>query len=409
MEILIAALLGGLWVIALVLMAKVFQLNRNAGDSTQKQALEALKTQLDSTRDLCNQLVARQDMLVTSMESALNKLAAQLGDSTVHNEQKLENLRRTLSEGMTSLQDANTRQLDSIRKTVDDKLQETLDKKLSDSFRTVSERLEQVYKGLGEMHSLAAGVGDLKKVLSNVKTRGALGEIQLGAILELMLSPEQYGKDVHVTANSRSVVEYAVKLPGEGGRPVWLPIDSKFPVDAYTQLVDAYDTADGAAVEVASKLLRARVREFAKDIRSKYIAPPDTTDFAIMFLPTEGLYAELVRMGMVESLQGEFRVNIAGPTTLGALLNSLQMGFRTLAIQQRSSEVWGILGKVKAEFDTFARVLESTRTRLRQADEDLEKLVGTRTNQIRRALRAIETLPEGEEQTLLGLPEDSDV
>ena len=409
MEILIAALLGGLWIIALVLMAKVFQLNRNAGDSTQKQALTALKTQLDSTRDLCNQLVARQDMLVTSVESALNKLAAQLGDSTVHNEQKLENLRRTLSEGMTSLQDANTRQLDSIRKTVDDKLQETLDKKLSDSFRTVSERLEQVYKGLGEMHSLAAGVGDLKKVLSNVKTRGALGEIQLGAILELMLSPEQYGKDVHVTANSRNVVEYAVKLPGEGGRPVWLPIDSKFPVDAYAQLVDAYDTADGAAVEVASKLLRARVREFAKDIRSKYIAPPDTTDFAIMFLPTEGLYAELVRMGMVEVLQGEFRVNIAGPTTLGALLNSLQMGFRTLAIQQRSSEVWGILGKVKAEFDTFARVLESTRTRLRQADEDLEKLVGTRTNQIRRALRAVEALPEGEEQTLLSLPEDSDV
>jgi len=388
MEILIAALLGGLWIIALVLMAKVFQLSRNAGDSTQKQALTALKTQLDSTRDLCNQLVARQDMLVTSVESALNKLAAQLGDSTGHNEQKLENLRRTLSEGMTSLQDANTRQLDSIRKTVDDKLQETLDKKLSDSFRTVSERLEQVYKGLGEMHSLAAGVGDLKKVLSNVKTRGALGEIQLGAILELMLSPEQYGKDVHVTANSRNVVEYAVKLPGEGGRPVWLPIDSKFPVDAYAQLVDAYDTADGAAVEVASKLLRARVREFAKDIRSKYITPPDTTDFAIMFLPTEGLYAELVRMGMVEVLQGEFRVNIAGPTTLGALLNSLQMGFRTLAIQQRSSEVWGILGKVKAEFDTFARVLESTRTRLRQADEDLEKLVGTRTNQIRRALRA---------------------
>jgi len=409
MEILIAALLGGLWIIALVLMAKVFQLSRNAGDSTQKQALTALKTQLDSTRDLCNQLVARQDMLVTSVESALNKLAAQLGDSTGHNEQKLENLRRTLSEGMTSLQDANTRQLDSIRKTVDDKLQETLDKKLSDSFRTVSERLEQVYKGLGEMHSLAAGVGDLKKVLSNVKTRGALGEIQLGAILELMLSPEQYGKDVHVTANSRNVVEYAVKLPGEGGRPVWLPIDSKFPVDAYAQLVDAYDTADGAAVEVASKLLRARVREFAKDIRSKYITPPDTTDFAIMFLPTEGLYAELVRMGMVEVLQGEFRVNIAGPTTLGALLNSLQMGFRTLAIQQRSSEVWGILGKVKAEFDTFARVLESTRTRLRQADEDLEKLVGTRTNQIRRALRAVETLPEGEEQTLLSLPEDSDV
>jgi len=409
MEILIAALLGGLWIIALVLMAKVFQLSRNAGDSTQKQALTALKTQLDSTRDLCNQLVARQDMLVTSVESALNKLAAQLGDSTGHNEQKLENLRRTLSEGMTSLQDANTRQLDSIRKTVDDKLQETLDKKLSDSFRTVSERLEQVYKGLGEMHSLAAGVGDLKKVLSNVKTRGALGEIQLGAILELMLSPEQYGKDVHVTANSRNVVEYAVKLPGEGGRPVWLPIDSKFPVDAYAQLVDAYDTADGAAVEVASKLLRARVREFAKDIRSKYITPPDTTDFAIMFLPTEGLYAELVRMGMVEVLQGEFRVNIAGPTTLGALLNSLQMGFRTLAIQQRSSEVWGILGKVKAEFDTFARVLESTRTRLRQADEDLEKLVGTRTNQIRRALRAVETLPEGEEQTLLSLSEDSDV
>jgi len=409
MEILIVVLLGGLWIIALVLMAKVFQLSRAVEGASEKQALDALKSQLDSTRDLCNQLVARQDMLVTSVESALNKLAAQLGDSTIHSEQKLENLRRTLSEGMAGLQEANTRQLDSIRRTVDDKLQETLDKKLSDSFRTVSERLEQVYKGLGEMHALAAGVGDLKKVLSNVKTRGTLGEIQLGAILELMLSPEQYGRDVHVSPDSRNVVEYAVKLPGEGGHPVWLPMDSKFPMDAYAQMVDAYETADAAIVDAAAKQLRARVREFAKDIRQKYITPPDTTDFAIMFLPTEGLYAELVRMGMVETLQGEFRVNIAGPTTLGALLNSLQMGFRTLAIQQRSSEVWGILGKVKAEFETFARVLESTRTRLRQADEDLEKLVGTRTNQIRRALRAVETLPEGEGQAIPSLPEDSDV
>ena len=323
----------------------------------------------------------------------LNILRQQQVEQGMQTEQKLENLRRTLSYSLDQVQRQNQRQLDEIRSTVDEKLQTTLEKKLNDSFAIVSQRLEQVYKGLGEMQTLAVGVGDLKKVLSNVKTRGTLGELQLGAILEQILAPEQYARNVCTKKGSAAVVEFAIKLPGDGEKPVWLPVDSKYPGDAYEQLLDAYDTGDAQQVEQAR-------RSFAKDIHDKYIDPPNTTDFALMFLPVEGLYAEAVRLGMIEQLQKEFKVNLAGPTTTAALLNSLQLGFRTLAVQKRSAEVWKVLGAVKSEFSKFALVLEGAQKRLNQANEELDKLVGVRTRQIQRTLREVELPAESQEEFL---------
>lgn len=373
-------------------------------DDLEKQ-FQHLQSQMQESQKGDAALLARQDLLIQSMESSLEKLQARQTDSAMQTEQKLDQMRRSLSESLERMQTGNQAQLDSIRKTVDEKLQETLDRKLNDSFQLVSQRLEQVYKGLGEMQTLAAGVGDLKKVLSNVKTRGVLGEIQLGAILEQLLTPEQYAVNVATKQGSQANVEYAIRLPGTDGSPVWLPVDAKFPLDAYEQLLAAYDTADAVQVEVAVKALKTRVKSFAKDVQTKYIDPPNTTDFAILFIPVEGLYAELVRAGMVEILQREYKVTLAGPTTMSALLNSLQMGFRTLAIQKRSSEVWKVLGAVKSEFDKFATVLEAAQNRLNQANSELDKLVGTRTRQIQRTLKNVETLPD--ESVLAALPEEN--
>ena len=358
-----------------------------------EKQLSQLETQLLESQKGDAALMARQDLLIQSMEGSLEKLQAQQAHNAMQTEQKLEQMRRGLSESLDRMQAGNQAQLDGIRKTVDEKLQQTLDRKLNDSFQLVSQRLEQVYKGLGEMQSLASGVGDLKKVLSNVKTRGVLGEIQLGAILEQMLAPDQYATNVATKKGSQANVEYAVKLPGNDGSPVWLPIDAKLPLDAYEQVLGAYDSADAAQVEATVRQLKTRVKTFAKDVQTKYIDPPATTDFAILFIPVEGLYAELVRAGMVEELQRDFKVTLAGPTTMSALLNSLQMGFRTLAIQKRSGEVWKVLGKVKTEFDTFASVLETTQNRLNQANAELDKLVGVRTRQIQRTLKNVESLP----------------
>ena len=407
-------------ILLLVMVPLLLLVVKKLDKATQQQVsgqerVQDLTRQVEIVRQENAVLLARQDMLVNSFENTMAKVQQQLLDESMRTEQKLESVRRvlnenlgtlrdssakqmadmreTLTQNMQQMQDGNNRQLENIRRTVDEKLQDTLDKKLNESFQLVSERLEQVYKGLGEMQQLANGVGDLKKVLSNVKTRGVLGEIQLGAILEQILSPEQYACNVATKPGSRDNVEYAIKLPGEGGEPVWLPVDSKFPLDAYQKLLDAYETADQEQVEFALRELKQRVRNFAKDIRSKYIEPPYTTEFGIMFLPTEGLYAELVRCGMVELLQSESKVNIAGPTTMGALLNSLQMGFRTLAIQKRSNEVWQVLGKVKGEFDTFADVLDVAQRRLTQANSELDKLVGVRTRQIQRALKNVQALP----------------
>lgn len=367
---------------------------------TQQMASGSLETRLKTLEDLLRNaekssaaLQGRQDILAQSVETSLSRLQTQQADAAMQTEQKLEQLRRSMTESLNHMQTASQLQLDGIRRTVDEKLQETLDRKLSESFQQVSQRLEAVYKGLGEMQSLAAGVGDLKKVLSNVKTRGILGEIQLGAILEQILSPEQYAANVATKKGSQANVEYAVRLPGSDGRPVWLPVDAKFPLDAYQQLLDAYDAADPALVDSAKKMLFQRVKGFAKEVRTKYIDPPNTTDFAILFIPTEGLYAELIRGGMAETLQRDYQVTLAGPTTMSALLNSLQMGFRTLAIQKRSGEVWKVLGAVKTEFNTFASVLESTQKRLAQAGDDLDKLVGVRTRKIQSTLKQVEALP----------------
>ena len=384
-------LLAGCFLLLLLLLRR---------QRTQQTEAGSLETRLKTLEELLRNeekssaaLQARQDVLAQSVETSLSRLHSQQADAAMQTEQKLEQLRRSMTESLNHMQTASQLQLDGIRRTVDEKLQETLDRKLSESFQQVSQRLEAVYKGLGEMQSLAAGVGDLKKVLSNVKTRGILGEIQLGAILEQILSPEQYAANVATKKGSQAKVEYAVRLPGSDGRPVWLPVDAQFPLDAYQQLLDAYDAADPALADSAKKALFQRVKGFAKEVRTKYIDPPNTTDFAILFIPTEGLYAELIRGGMAETLQRDYQVTLAGPTTMSALLNSLQMGFRTLAIQKRSGEVWKVLGAVKTEFNTFASVLESTQKRLAQAGDDLDKLVGVRTRKIQSTLKQVEALP----------------
>ena len=338
---------------------------------------------------------AKLDALTKGIADNLGAIDKRFGAFSVQSEQRLDNIRTTMERRLTALQEDNSKKLEQMRETVDEKLQKTLEDKIGQSFKLVSERLEQVYKGLGEMQTLASGVGDLKKVLSNVKTRGILGEIQLGAILEQMMSNEQYDTNVATKPGSREVVEYAVKLPSEDGSITYLPIDAKFPLDLYSALVDAYDLGDTAAIEQAAKLLDTRIKGCAKDIRDKYIDPPNTTDFAIMFLPIEGLYAEVVRRGLVETLQRDYKVSIAGPTTMSALLNSLQMGFKTLAIQKRSGEVWKVLGGVKTEFDNFAGVLSVTQQRLNQANDELDKLVGVRTRQIQKKLKDVSSVAGG--------------
>ena len=309
--------------------------------------------------------------------------------------ERLDGICTTLDKRLAALQENNSKELLEIREVVGEKLQSTLENRISKSFEMVSKQLEAVYKGLGEMQQVAAGVTDLKKVLSNVKTRGILGEIQLGAILEEILSPEQYDTNVATRPGSTERVEYAVKLPGTGETPVYLPIDAKFPGDTYAALMDAYDAGDPNAIAAAAAALTTRLKQEAKDVSGKYIAPPATTDFAIIFLPFEGLYAEAVNRGMVEELQKRYKVNLAGPSTMAALLNSLQMGFRTLAIEKRSSEVWEILRSVRGEFDKFGVVLEASQRHLQQVSGDLDQLVGVRTRQIQSRLKNVEKLEDG--------------
>ncbi len=310
----------------------------------------------------------------------------------LENAQRMEQIRRSVERQLADIREDNGKKLDEMRSIVDEKLQKTLEDKLSRSFALVSERLEQVYKGLGEMQTLASGVGDLSKVLSNVKTRGILGEIQLGAILGEMMAPEQYEVNAKVKQATNERVEFAIKLPADDGT-VLLPIDSKFPADAYTNLMDAYEQGNADAVKAAQAVLKGRIKEFAADIAKKYINPPYTTEFAVMFLPTEGLYAEVLRLNLMEPIQREYRVSIAGPSTMAALLNSLQMGFKSVAIQKRSGEVWKVLGAVKTEFAAFEKTLAKTRDRLRLADEELGRLIGARTHKINRSLERVTALP----------------
>lgn len=331
------------------------------------------------------------DMISANQTEKMSQLEERIKTFSLENEQKLENIRRSVEKRIEYLQNDNNRQLEKMRETVDEKLQKTLEEKMNKSFSLVNERLEQVYKGLGEMQSLAVGVGDLKKVLSNVKTRGILGEIQLSSILSEILSPEQYEENVITKKGSKNVVEFAIKLPSDDDGFIYLPIDSKFPGDTYAALRDSVEKGDKSEIDAASKNLIATIKSEAKDIHDKYIDPPNTTEFAIMFLPFEGLYSEVVNRGLVELLQRNYKVNIAGPSTMAALLNSLQMGFKTLAVQKRSAEVWEVLGSVKQEFDKFNDVLVLTQQRLDQANKELDKLVGVRTRQIQRKLKNIQS------------------
>jgi len=363
-----------------------------------------------SFRSLAEILSGNQKDAAGAQDKRLAELHRQFEAMAIQNEQKLENIRNTMEKRISALQEDNSKQLEQMRHTVDEKLQKTLEERIGQSFRLVSERLEQVYKGLGEMQTLAAGVGDLKKVLSNVKTRGILGEIQLSAILEQMLSKEQYEENITTKSTGSERVEFAIKLPGDDSGVVYLPIDAKFPGDTYSKLVDAYDTANPAEIEEATKALEKALKKAAKDIHDKYIDPPYTTDFGIMFLPFEGLYAEAVRRGMVETLQREYKISIAGPTTMAALLNSLQMGFKTLAIQKHSSQVWVILGAVKTEFEKFGDVLAMTQQRINQANVELDKLIGVRTRSIQRKLRNVASIAENESTIVLAVePQDIEV
>lgn len=330
--------------------------------------------------------------LTSYMQMSFQTLHQTMTEGAMQNEQKLENIRVTMENRLSFLQQDNHQQLERMRQTVDEKLQQTLEERISKSFESVRKSLEEVYRGLGEMQTLASGVGDLKKVLSNVKTRGILGEIQLGAILEQILSKEQYEENVCTRREGGERVEFAVKMPGDGGQTIWLPIDAKFHGDTYANLMNAYETGDQQAIVQTRRMLVDALRKSAKDIHDKYIDPPGTTDFAVLFLPFEGLYAEAVNLGAMETLQRENKVMVAGPATMAALLNSLQMGFKTLAIQKHSGQVWNILGAVKSEFDKFGDVLAATQQRLNQANEELDKLVGTRTRSIQRTLRSVQDL-----------------
>jgi len=358
-----------------------------------RQAREELRYGL---AQLTDSLLRRMTEVAGLQKDQLDSFSRQLADLTALNESKLENLRQTMENRLQSMQADNTRKLEQMRIVVDEKLQSTLEKRLGDSFRQVSERLEQVYSGLGEMRTLAAGVGDLKKVLTNVKTRGTWGEIRLNQILDQILTPDQYAANVVTKHGGNERVEFAIRLPGSGpgkDEVVWLPVDAKFPQEDYQRLLDAQEAAEKEAADRALRGLEIRVKAEAKSIREKYIDPPWTTDFGIMFLPVEGLYAEVLRIpGLCDFLQREHRIVVTGPTTLAALLNSLQMGFRTLAIEQRSSEVWGLLGVVKAEFGKFGDTLAKTKKKLQEATHTIDQ-AEVRTRAIERKLRRVEDAP----------------
>lgn len=363
---------------------------------------KAFETIVKNMSELGKSLNDGQDKQQKATTDKLTKLEGDFDKIRTEILSTLDSIRRSNTENIEKLRKDNQESLDKINNTVNDKLQKTLDDKISKSFEAVNKRLAEVYEGLGEMKNVASGVSDLKNVLSNVKTRGIMGEIQLGAILGEILAPEQYSEQISVTPKGSEKVDFAVKLPGlEDGDCVYLPIDSKFPGDTYSNLLAAYDTGDPNELKLKRTALESEIKKCAKSIHDKYIVPPHTTDFAIMFLPFEGLYAEVVNMGLVEVLQRNYKINIAGPSTMAAMLNSLQMGFRTLAIQKKSGEVWKILEAAKKEFGTFETVLTNTRNRLRQADEELDKLIGTRTRAINRKLQTVSSLDSFEESAKL--------
>lgn len=374
--------------------------NRQELSAADSQSRQEFNTALKAFE---NSLLARIKENETSQKNQLDTFSNELSKLTKMNELKLEAVRQAVEQKLKLMQDDNALKLEQIRVTVDEKLHSTLEKRLGESFKIVSERLEQVHKGLGEMQNLAIGVGDLKKVLTNVKTRGMWGEIQLGNLLEQILTPEQYGVNVATKKGSADRVEFAIKLPGRDvdGTIVLLPIDAKFPQEDYQRLVEAQEQANMAAVDEAGKALEARIKGEAKDIRDKYLDPPHTTDFGILFLPIESLYAEVVRRpGLLDTLQRDFRVIVTGPTTIAALLNSLQMGFRTLVIEKRSSEVWRLLGVVKTEFSKFGEILDKTKKKLEEAANTIED-ASSKTRNIQTRLRNVQELPSSQPADVL--------
>ncbi len=432
--------------LAAIALAVFLLVTRKGGDSPESG--RALREELAAGADrTSNALVTQMTSIATVQNNQIDGFSRQLVELTAANERRLLELRETVDvklrevkedaqkgreetaaaqkrfvdslgerfgeirltveTRLDSIQKDTAEKLEKMRATVDEKLHETLEKRLGESFKQVADRLEQVHKGLGEMQTLAAGVGDLKRVLTNVKARGTWGEVQLGMLLEQVLTREQYEKNVATKPGSRDRVEFAIRLPGQGGdAPVWLPVDSKFPVEDYDRLVHAAERADPVAVEEAAKALETRLRNEARSIRDKYVDPPATTDFAILYLPTEGLFAEALRRpGLSEALQREYRVTIAGPTTLSAMLNSLQMGFRTLAIEKRSSEVWLVLGAVKTEFGRFGEVLAATKRQLQSVTNSIDA-AEVRTRAMEKRLKGVEALPETDAQRLIGSAED---
>jgi DNA recombination protein RmuC len=381
------------------------EFNRQTSDSTKENRNELSKS-LKSFEEKFSENIKDLNELLRQKFGDFNKQQIDINKQATDN---IKNVEKTIEKNLKSIREDNTIQLNEMRKTVDEKLQTTLEKRLGESFKQVSDRLEQVHKGLGEMQNIATGVGDLKKVLSNVKTRGVLGEYQLENILEQILTPDQYAKNVATKKGSQANVEFALKLPGkDSGKEVWLPIDSKFPIEDYDSLLNAFDKGNKEDIESAQKVLIKKIESFAKEISEKYIDPPHTTDFGIMFLPVESLYAEVLRHpGLFEILQRKYKITVTGPTTLSALLNSLQMGFRTLAVQKRSSEVWDILKAVKFEFKEFSGVLTKVHKQLNTASGTLETLRTTRTNVMERKLKDVETFTALESKEILELPDSN--
>jgi DNA recombination protein RmuC len=382
-------------------LAQVMEALQQLTESSQSGARE-LREEVGVTLKGVNDSVVRtMGEMSAAQKAQLDGVGERVGALTTTNGEQLDRLRLTVEGKLDQIREDNTAKLEQVRQTVDEKLQGVLEQRLGESFGRVSERLEQVHRGLGEMQTLASGVGDLKKVLANVKIRGTWGEMQLGKLLEQVLAPEQFAANVCTNEFNGSRVEFAIRLPGHDLGPVWLPIDAKFPVEDYQRLLDAQEAADAVGMDAAGRQLELRIRASAKEICQKYLNPPQTTDFAIMFLPTEGLYAEVVRRaGLVDAIQRESRVVVAGPITLWAILNSLQMGFRTLAIQQRSSEVWEVLGAVKTEFGKFGEVLAKVKKKLHSVSAEMDR-AGVRTRAIQRRLRTVEELPGADAERIL--------
>ncbi|OAK62562.1 recombinase RmuC [Variovorax paradoxus] len=368
-----------------------------------QQGAEATRTQNAQLDAFSLQLASLQKTLADTLNTQLQGLSES-------NARRLSEVRATMESQLAQLQQTNAAKLDEMRKTVDEKLQSTLETRLGESFKQVAYRLEQVHKGLGEMQTLAVGVGSLQRVLTNVKTRGVFGEVQLEALLEQVLTPDQFAKQIETKPRSGQRVDFAIRFPGRGeeGAPVWLPIDAKFPRDDYERLIDAHERADAPGAELAAKALEARIRTEAKSIADNYLAAPHTTDFAILFLPVESLYAEVLRRpGLMDAIQRQHRVTLAGPTTLLAMLNSLHMGFRTLALEQQASEVWKVLGAVKTEFERYGDWVARIKEQVAKASDTLDK-ADTRAKQMRLALRKVEALPEAQSQALLPPTADSE-